>query len=144
MRLEATGNLKLFIETLDLLDYPHPWPDEFLAASITAFAKTDEGNIVGAAFYHWGPVFGHIYCHLATLPGTIITRNVIGDFHKIPELMGGTELRVALQAVPDDIIEFAKRSGWKKSFSDDVWSIPLNPCPWTQYGRAPGERKEAA
>ncbi len=144
MRLEATGNLKLFIETLDALDYPHPWPDEFMAASIKAFVMTEDGEIKGAAFYHWGPVPGHIYCHMALTPGVIVTRRLVGDFHKIPELMGGFQLRFAVEAVSDDIIEFAKRFGWKAD-GDDAWFIELNPCFWTQYAKhSEAERKEAA
>ena len=144
MRLEATGNLELFLKTLDALGYPHPWPMEFMSACIKAFVKDANGELQGAAFYHWGPIPGHIYCHLIMRQSAIITRNAIGDFHKIPELMGGTELRVDLQAVPASMIEFARRGGWQKDKDGASWFIELNPCPWTHYTATAHEGKEAA
>jgi hypothetical protein len=131
MRLEGTADTALFLATMDTLGFPHDWPPEFINASIKAFVMDGAADICGAVWYHWGPVPGHVYGHFCLDPRLRITRNIIGDFHKFPELMGGMELRVALEGCTDDIKKMAVIAGWQRD--GDYMFEPLNPCRWTKY-----------
>lgn len=144
MRFELTGDLPLFIETLNALAYPHPWPSEFMAACIKAFIRDNDDHLAGAAFFHHGPVPGHIYGHLAIAPGKIIDRNGIGDFHKVAELMGGTQLRLATQEAPPEVITMTERLGWVPVDDGAAYAIGLNPCIWTGYQVGRQQKRRAA
>lgn len=134
MRLVACENSRDFLDWLTAIEYPEAlerWGLGLLDGCYKYWvdAQADDGVIHGAVWYHWWEE-QTLAVHLCASPRLIITANLIGDFYKIPELLGAKYLRAIIES--EAIEEFARRAGWGTKPGETIYTASL-PSRWARY-----------
>lgn len=142
MRLVAEDDAPRFLQWLVDHDYPEVhrrWGIGLLAGCYKYYAITvgvqDEEPRQGVVWYHWQGVDAMVV-HLAATPGLVITRNLIGDFYKVPELLGAKYLIAHVDS--PEVEEFARRAGWGVKPGETSYTTSL-PSPWARYDKRSSE-----
>ncbi len=145
MRLVAANSSKEFIEWLRERGYPDldkTWGVGLLDACFKywVYSENPKDNLVyGVVWYHWGEAENTLVVHVCAIPGlNIFDRQLMGDFYKVPELLGARRL-IAHVNMPG-IGALAKFAGWTPN-EHGSYSIDL-PSPWARYDPGVKGRKD--
>lgn len=135
MRLVACNNSVDFYDWLKFKGYPDleaTWGIGLLDACFKYWVKDERPlhGTWGAVWYHWGEAEDALVVHICATPGlNIFDRQLMGDFYKVPELLGARYL-IAHMNMPG-IGALAKFAGWTPN-EHGSYIIDL-PSPWARY-----------